>query len=144
MCYIALTTAVLIYAALPATAVAEVFLTCNGTHSTEYPGHGPPTSYGMTVSVKIDPEKHLFSWSVGVADDPSCFELSHPSVSCSNVITSDVKYQFRIQSSASLTQGTIDRVSGKLYAREEAWDRNDAVVMRGEWFMTCAPATRQF
>jgi hypothetical protein len=155
MHYIALTAAVLI-CAVPATGfAAEVFLICKGSISIERHGGGSRDLQDVEESIKIDTEKRTFS-SSWYGNFKSCYEeeqnknLPPELISCSSVATSDVQYEFEIRSPGSYTRGSIDRVSGHLYAKTEVWQyssKKDSIPPVDEWktrIMTCAPAARQF
>lgn len=153
-CIILIVVASIYAASPPAAAADEVFLICSGTTSTTYAGGVGSTQYpDDKISVKIDVDNHMFSWSPEPLQTTvkSCIglkDLTDPLLTCSHVIISDLKYEFQMTSALSVTHGTIDRVTGELYAKT---DQSESVPngIPKPWFwvtriMTCVPAARQF
>ena len=154
--YIALLTAILFFALPTLASAEEVYLICRGTVSTEYASGAKPINFDDEVSVKIDVERHMFSWSVESRPFKTCYglgekDLTGPLLDCSEVWSpSDHVYNFRIMSPVSRTDGTINRVTGHLFAKsaKHNFDLKNRIPLKPIEFvtrtMTCAPAERQF
>jgi hypothetical protein len=153
--HIILIAAALIYSASPLAAAAdEVFLTCSGTTSTVYAGGGPSTQFpDDKISVKIDVDNHMFSWSPEPLPTTvkSCIvlkDMTDPLTTCSHVIISDLKYEFQMTSALSVTHGTIDRVTGELFAKTDQYEAVPNGIPKPHFWVTrimnCVPAARQF
>jgi hypothetical protein len=137
------------------TEAAPIFLTCSGKR-TEITGSkwGPPGSPeekvtgtdDVTVGVKIDPDMQTFAWSENplAASWPHCKlskqgEVEQPSGNCTYIFLNDILIIFTIVQPPVPTGGTIDRVTGEMYA-----DQNLFGDRHKRWNMTCSPTKQKF
>jgi hypothetical protein len=154
--HIAVLTLVLIFAVPTLASAEEVFLICRGKVSTEYASGVKPINFDDEISVQIDVEKHMFSWSADSRPFKTCYrlqenDLTSPLLDCSEVWSpSDHEYKFRIMSPVSRTDGTINRVTGHLFAKTDKhnFDLKNRIPLKSiefvTWTMTCVTAERQF
>jgi hypothetical protein len=135
-----------------------IFLSCHGYERTEYAGgKAQPSDLSAETSIKIDLDKKLFFWTYDLPSTKSCSEVS-PKTSeelgewlkhgeCTDVGVEELRFNFRIKKLFHETEGSIDRVTGQLFAKTETWD-NPQILRHATswttWLMTCAPAARQF
>jgi hypothetical protein len=107
--------------------------------------------------MKLDLDKHIFEWTGFGRDNSerSCRDLNGKDFTerpCSDVrAPAQLVYEFQSQfPPLAYTQGTINRVTGELYAKMEA-DEADAKSFGGyralswtTYLMTCKNAKQQF
>jgi hypothetical protein len=154
--HIALLTAVLIVALPTLASAKEVFLICRGTVSTEYASGAKPINFDDEISVQIDVENHMFSWSAESRPFKSCYgleekDLASPLLDCSEAWSpSDHVFKFRIMSPTSGTDGSINRVTGRLFAKTDKhnFDLKNRVPLKSIEFVTrtmsCVAAEPRF
>jgi hypothetical protein len=139
-------------------AAEEVFLICKGSRSTEFNSNKPPLRFDNdTLSMKLDLDKHTFEWTG--------FDRNYSGKSCGNLkgkdlweqpctdvwAPSDLEYKFQSRfPPISSTDGTLNRVTGELYAKSENAEP-DAKAYSGyrteswtTYIMICKNANKQF
>jgi hypothetical protein len=148
--------AVLLFVLPTLASAEEVFLICRGMVSTEYASGAKPINFDDEISIQIDIEKHMFSWSAESRPFKTCYglqerDLTSPLLDCSEAWSpSDHVYNFRIMSPVSGTDGTINRVTGHLFAKsaKHNFDLKNRIPLKPIEFVTrtmiCVPAERQF
>jgi len=147
----------------PARATEIIFSSCHGDQTTEFAGgKTQPLYLSAETSIKIDLDNRLFFWTYDLPTNKSCSKVQPKTTEelsewlkhgeCTNVELEELSFRFKIKTIYQETDGTIDRVTGKLFAKTEAWNihiDNPQISSGGtiSWtsrLITCTPAALQF